>query len=215
MTDADYHSWRKPITLVITAPSGPFSVEWNALQNSLCILLAVFCISSMLIHPVWALITQSMGPSRASEPSLARMSFCSTKRGGRASWRSGWITFSPVSFLSLFKTKPFLFWPLTTLSQRPWMTSWGQSRVIIIQNKRKQIRPFVILVFLFSIQICSKTREAEITRDNAAALACTNITDPAESPVRGLSAPSKGLILSLSQKLFVFLPSTSFSPSWI
>lgn len=33
MTDADYHSWRKPITVVITAPSGPFSVEWNALQD--------------------------------------------------------------------------------------------------------------------------------------------------------------------------------------
>lgn len=27
MTDADYHSWRKPITLVIAAPLGLFSVE--------------------------------------------------------------------------------------------------------------------------------------------------------------------------------------------
>lgn len=38
MTDADYHSCRKPITLVITAPSGSLLVEWIALQNSLCIL---------------------------------------------------------------------------------------------------------------------------------------------------------------------------------
>lgn len=121
MTDADYHSWRKPITLVITAPSGPFSLEWNALQNSLCILLAAFCTSSMLIRPVWVLIAQSMGPSRASEPSLARMSFCSTKQGGRASWRSGWITFSSVCLLALFKTKPFYF--LTTLSLCPWTTT--------------------------------------------------------------------------------------------
>lgn len=73
MTDADYHSWRKPITPVITAPSGFLWVEWNALQNSLCNLLTVFCIS-VLIPSVWALIAQSMGPTQASEPSTAPMS---------------------------------------------------------------------------------------------------------------------------------------------
>lgn len=59
--------------------------------------------------PVWVLILQSMGPYRASEPSLAWMSFCSTKQGGRALWRSEWITFSSVCLRSLFKTKPLYF----------------------------------------------------------------------------------------------------------
>lgn len=110
MTDADYHSWRKPITLVITAPSGSLSVEWNTLQNSLCIPLAAFCISSMLIPPVWVFIVQSMGPSRASEPSLAQMSFCFTKQGGHAS-READELHSPICLLSLFMTKLFSYGP--------------------------------------------------------------------------------------------------------
>lgn len=69
MTDTDYHSWKKPITLVITAPSGSLLVEWNALKKSVHTLLAAFCIS-MLILPVWVLIGRSMGPTRASESSF-------------------------------------------------------------------------------------------------------------------------------------------------
>lgn len=196
MTDADYHSWRKPITLVITAPSGPLSVEWNALQNSLCILLAAFCISSMLIPLVWVLIAQAMGPSRASEPSLAPMSFCFTKQGGRASRRRGWITFSSVCLLSLFKTKPFYFGPLlTALSQRPW-TRKLRSPVVVWetllqhfyeQKKQRLIQTFCYRWFCFPKQICYKTREAEITHDGAASLGCTKTTDQAESQVRDLS----------------------------
>lgn len=83
----------------------------------------------MLIPPVWLLIVQSMGPSRTSEPSLAPVSVCSTKLGGRASCRSEWITFSSVCLFSPFKTKPFLLWPLsTTLSQRPWRNTECESR---------------------------------------------------------------------------------------
>lgn len=105
MTDADYHCWRKPITLVITAPSGFLSVEWHALQNSLHITLErVFCVPSFLIPPVEVLIVQSMGPSRASEPSPAPMSSCFTKQGGRTSWETDELHPS-ICLLSLFMTK--------------------------------------------------------------------------------------------------------------
>lgn len=194
-------------------PRGPFSVEWNALQNSLCILLAAFCISSMLIHPVWVLIAQSMGPSRASEPSSARMSFCSTKQGGRASRRSGWITFSSVCLLPLFKTKPFYFGPFFSVSvlERLHNEKVGlrgcdvrDSMAFLCNRTNSDWSDLCYLWFCFPIQIWYKTREAEITHDNAAPLACTKTTDQAESPVRGPRAPSKGLILYLSEDLCLF-----------
>lgn len=88
MTDADYHSRRKPITLVITAPGVPLGRMKRITDFSAHPPGKVFfcvCVSSVLIPPVEVLIVQSMGPSRASEPSLAAMSFCFTKQGGRAS----------------------------------------------------------------------------------------------------------------------------------
>lgn len=66
MTDTDYHSYRKPITLVIMAPSGLLLVEWNALHNSLCVLLAAFCVSSLLIPP-------SLSVNSAVNGTLARL----------------------------------------------------------------------------------------------------------------------------------------------
>lgn len=200
MTDADYHSWRKPITLVITAPSGLLSVEWNALQNSQHLSWQRFYISSMLIPLVWVLIVQSMGPSCASEPSLARMSFCSTKQGGCAFWRSGWITFSCLSSLSIqdetllvlhFLT-PLFSASLNSYSLSEWIRraaepGWGETLLCIFINRTNSdwsdlSYPF----FWFSKQICYKTREAEITQSNAASLACTKTTDQAESQVGGL-----------------------------
>lgn len=198
MTDADYHSWRKPITLVITAPSGPLSVEWNTLQNSLCILLAAFYISSTLILPVWVLIVQSMGPSCASEPSPARMSFCSTKQGGRASWRSGWITFFCLSSLSI-QDKALLFLPLLNRSSQSAplndyrMNEWicriaklCKRLFCSIFMNRTNSHWFFYPWFWFLKQICSRTREAEITHSNTASLGCTKTTDQVESQVGGL-----------------------------
>lgn len=62
------------------------------------------CVSSFLIPPVEVLIVKSMGPSRASEPSLAPMSFCFTKQGGRASWETDELHPS-ICLLFLFMTK--------------------------------------------------------------------------------------------------------------
>lgn len=159
----------------------------------------------MLIPPVWLLIVQSMGPSRTSEPSLAPVSVCSTKLGGRASCRSEWITFSSVCLFSPFKTKPFLLWPLsTTLSQRPWRNTECESRgcrvvasfVPSLWAERTAADHlimadffFIFVYFIFfSEQICYKTREAEITHHDAASLGCTKNSGQAESQVRGPSA---------------------------
>lgn len=67
--------------------------------------------------------------------------------------------------------------------------------------------------FCFPKQICYKTWEAEITHNDAASLACTKTTDQAESPVRGLSAPSEGLIVYLSQRIFLFLVAITSEPA--
>lgn len=162
--------------------------------------LAAFYISSMLIPLVWVLIVQSMGPSCASEPSLAPMSFCSTKQGGCAFWRSGWITFSCLSFLSIQDESLLVFalpYPLFSLSlnsnslsewiRRAAELRWGRLCCAFFINRTNSDRSDLSHPwFWFSKQICDETREAEITHSDAASLECTKTTDQAESQVGGL-----------------------------
>lgn len=116
---------------------------------------SVVCFVDADPPPVWVLIVQSMGPSRASEPSLALMSLRLTKQGGRAFWSSRWITSSSVCLFPLFETKPFYRGRSELLSvsvlegpnEKSSFRDMGEkmnSLVVFITSKRHQSSPILI-----------------------------------------------------------------------
>lgn len=159
MTDTDYHSHRKPITLVIVAPSGPLSVEWNALQNSLCILLATFCISSMLIPPHLS-VNSAVNGTLPRLRALSGSDELLLHKAGRSCLlekRMNYILLRLSSFYIQDKAF-FYFVPfLTALSQRPWITrEWGskvaelwRKRHFYEQNKQQLIKLLLSLILFY------------------------------------------------------------------
>lgn len=111
MTDADYHSWRKPITLVITAPSGPFLLEWNALQNPLYIPLSAFHFRSMLIPPSLSVNRTVNGtlPSLALSPVWLQWASAPQSKEVVPFWESGELYSTLFCLLCRFKTRLFYF----------------------------------------------------------------------------------------------------------
>lgn len=93
MTDADYHSWRKPITLVITAPSGSLSVEWNALRISLRIPPERFFLCFLCPDPSsWSVNSAVNGALPCLRALSGSDELLLHKAGRPCLLRNGWIT---------------------------------------------------------------------------------------------------------------------------
>lgn len=134
-----------------------------------------------------------MGPSRASEPSLAPMSFCFTKQGGRASWETDELHPS-ICLLSLFMTK-LHYCPSYNRSQSMSLMDYRmESSLWVLGGCSKhfywQSNHFLImLLFYFFVLVLQQDRRGcghTHTRYDCKSLGCTKTSGQIESKVRWL-----------------------------